>query len=66
MLEGGEFSPTPKGTPQGGVISPLLANVALHGLETAVVNALPAYQGREAWHPYLIRYADDVRHITGR
>jgi RNA-directed DNA polymerase len=35
------------GTPQGGVISPLLANVALHGLESAVVAV-----SRRARRPY--------------
>jgi RNA-directed DNA polymerase len=32
----GQLFPTNEGTPQGGVISPLLALIALHGLETAI------------------------------
>lgn len=33
VLNGETFEETTKGTPQGGIISPLLANIALHGLE---------------------------------
>jgi RNA-directed DNA polymerase len=35
VIEDGIFTPTEEGTPQGGVISPLMMNVALHGLEEA-------------------------------
>lgn len=42
------------GTPQGGVASPLLANIALHGLEDAL--ATISKKHRVA----VIRYADDV------
>ncbi|MCL6436053.1 MAG: reverse transcriptase N-terminal domain-containing protein [Leptolyngbyaceae cyanobacterium HOT.MB2.61] len=35
-LENGVLHPTAAGTPQGGVISPLLANIALHGMEAAL------------------------------
>lgn len=52
VVEEGQLFPTEAGTPQGGVISPLLANIALHGLETAIRKAVP---GQVA----LIRYADD-------
>lgn len=35
VVEWGLFTPTEEGTPQGGVVSPLLLNVALHGMEHA-------------------------------
>src|SRR5439155_22538468 len=36
VMEAGVFHPTEVGTPQGGVISPLLLNIALHGMEQAL------------------------------
>lgn len=33
VFTGEVFAPTEMGTPQGGVVSPLLANIALHGME---------------------------------
>jgi RNA-directed DNA polymerase len=63
VLEGERLFPTKEGTPQGGVLSPLLANVALHGMEEFLHRAFPhtkTVQGqRLKWTPTLIRYADD-------
>ena len=36
MWENKKLSETTEGTPQGGVISPLLANIALHGMENCI------------------------------
>ena len=57
VLDGGEYSVPDAGTPQGGVISPLLANLYLHYVldewfEQVVKSRL---KGRA----FLIRYADD-------
>ena len=66
VIETGKgFTPTEEGTPQGGVISPLLLNVALHGLETAAgVRYYPASSNKagrvEPGSPMVIRYADDL------
>jgi RNA-directed DNA polymerase len=58
------FTPTEEGTPQGGVISPLLMNVALHGLEEAAgvrYRTEPSAAGQTAPDaPTLVRYADDL------
>jgi len=56
------FAPTPEGTPQGGVISPLLLNIALHGLEEAAgIRYEPSDPDRvKRGSPSLVRYADDM------
>jgi RNA-directed DNA polymerase len=63
VLDGDTLFPTEQGTPQGGVLSPLLANVALHGLETVVQQAFPktrTVNGKVVeWTPTVVRYADD-------
>ena len=63
VMDGGQLFPTEAGTPQGGVLSPLLANIALHGLEEQVAAAFPTTKrvnGKQVcWTPTVIRYADD-------
>jgi len=70
VMEGKEFSPTSEGTPQGGVISPLLANIALHGMENEIkaiagsfdMKRLNGYQlplSVKKSSVSIIRYADD-------
>ena len=66
VLDNGVFTETTTGTPQGGVASPLLAHIALHGLEEFIRSQFPArtrrnpaQPGRQLhWQPQIIRYAD--------
>jgi RNA-directed DNA polymerase len=65
VVDQGRYAPTEEGTPQGGVISPLLFNIALHGMETAAGAAYRWDPYRETFAavtgtPVLVRYADDL------
>lgn len=58
VMDGIKYLDTNEGTPQGGVISPLIANIALHGMENRISQAFPRnYKGSS--RAALIRYADD-------
>src|SRR5437588_9125599 len=57
-MDHGIYRDTMSGVPQGGVISPVLMNVALHGLEKAIEKGCQQ-KGRNSEKPILIRYADD-------
>jgi RNA-directed DNA polymerase len=64
VVEDGHFAPTELGAPQGGVISPLLLNIVLHGMETAAgVRYFKRSRGgieTAPDAPVLVRYADDL------
>jgi RNA-directed DNA polymerase len=71
VMDGEQLFPTLEGTPQGGVISPLLANIALHGMENRIKEFAKTLdikkskgKGQVSWQQKcrsltLIRYADD-------
>ena len=64
VMENGRFAPTEEGAPQGGVISPLILNITLHGMETAAgVRYFRRSRGgieTAPDAPVLVRYADDL------
>lgn len=64
VMEGAELSHPETGTPQGGVISPLLANIYLHEVldEWFVRQVQPNLKGKAA----LVRYADDFVMVFAR
>lgn len=57
-VEHGAYYDTETGTPQGGVISPLLANIALHGMEKAL-RVTYDNRGQIRSKSAVVRYADD-------
>ena len=72
VIDKGAFTAVTDGTPQGGVISPLLANIALHGIPRMLEEYVETLTIREDKYPYrtlskarkiqtlaFVRYADD-------
>jgi RNA-directed DNA polymerase len=63
VIHKGQLQATDAGTPQGGIISPTLANMALDGLETQLKQYLGVTRARKL-KINVVRYADDFV-ITG-
>lgn len=67
VVDKGRLAPTDEGTPQGGIISPTLANVTLNGLESGLIAHLGVRFGKtkaRSLKVNVVRYADDFV-ITG-
>lgn len=64
VMEDGIIRSTVTGTPQGGVISPLLANIYLDGLDRAW--RVMRMSKREGHNAHLVRYADDLVILTDK
>jgi putative RNA-directed DNA polymerase len=62
-----QLFPTNEGTPQDGIISPVLANMTLDGMQTLLSCFRPTTKDNRRYSPKvnLVRYADDFI-ITGR
>lgn len=67
VMDGVLFHDTPEGTPQGGILSPLLANIYLHELDMWWWRKFGSLSKGEKWkrrqqglgNAILVRYADD-------
>ncbi len=65
FIDGNTLHPTEAGTPQGGIISPVAANLTLDGLERILRERFSRLGHRRSAMVNMVRYADDFI-VTGR
>ncbi len=59
VVDQGRYAPTDEGTPQGGVISPLLLNIAMQGMDEAAGARYDKNCHAKPGTPVVVTYADD-------
>ena len=65
VIDQGAFTVISEGTPQGGVISPLLANIALHGMERMLKDFAKTLDIRRKDKPdYQVGWKEKVKQLT--
>ncbi len=64
FMDKSALHPTRAGTPQGGIASPVLANMVLDGLQARLRERFPVHKCRAQNRVHLVRYADDFI-VTG-
>jgi RNA-directed DNA polymerase len=60
VIDQRQWFPTESGTIQGSPLSPLLANIAMHGIEEAIAQRYRKDCRRRFYPPIIVRYADDL------
>ncbi len=67
-LEEGQFKPSELGVPQGGIISPMLANIYLHEfdkyMENIIVEKSSKLQDISKVNPEMIRYSKKLSELS--
>jgi len=60
VIDNGKFFETEMGTPQGSIISPIISNLVLAGIEELIMTDYTTKKGKRHLNVFPVRYADDL------